>query len=103
MKSTQLLKSFQIFGLIIHLFLMAGLISIGFFDLLGLKPLIDSTGGLLSSLTATQSCLSSGDRFFNQITIKIIELFPVLVSVIKSLSTLAILSFLAHLLSFYSS
>lgn len=103
MRPSQLLKSFQIFGLIIHLLLVTSLISIGFFDFLGLKPLIHSTASLLSSLTATQSSLNSSGQLSNQITIKMIELFPVLLSAIKSLSMLAVLSFLAHLLSCYNS
>jgi hypothetical protein len=103
MKLTQLFKSFQIFGLIIHLILVTSLISIGFFDFLGLKPLLNSVAELLSSLTVNQSSLGTGGQLSNQIIVKMIELFPVLLSTIKSLSILATLSFLAHLFSFYNS
>lgn len=99
MKISKLLISFQVFGLITHLLLVLSLISIGFFDFLGLKPLINSIAELLNSLSATQP----DDQLSNLITAKMVEIIPVLLSSIKGLSIMAILSLVAHSLSFYKS
>ena len=100
MKLAQWVASFQIFGLIAHLFLIAALVAIGFFDFLGMEPLAKSSAQLLKTLAAAQSSVGAVDSLSSRIAAETANATSVLLSVMKALSVSAMISFLAHLITF---
>ncbi len=100
MKPIQWIFALQIFGLIMHFLLAAALVVIGYFDFLGLGPLANSTAQLVKTLAAAQSSSGGVDPLTSQIATETTNAASVLLSVLKTLSVSAIVTFVIHVISF---
>lgn len=100
MKPTQWVMSLQVFGLIVHLFLIAALIAIGFFDCLGIESQATSSAHLLHKFATSQSPIGAIDVLITRIADETINAASMLLSVMKMLSVSAMISFVAHAISF---
>lgn len=100
MKNRYWVLSFQVFGLLVHLFLAAALIGIGFFDLFGLAPHAQSSAQLLSKLAASQSSAGTVDPLTHRIADETISAATMLLSAMKTLAISAAISFVAHVIGF---
>ncbi|WP_124704138.1 hypothetical protein [Sulfuriferula multivorans] len=85
----------QVFGLIVHLFLVIGLVAIGYFDFLGMTSTAESSAQLLKNMAPT------GDGVINQISSETINAAASLLSVIKTFAISAMVSFVAHAVAYW--
>lgn len=100
MKRAQCIVAFQVFGLIVHLLLVIGLVALGFFDFLGIELLTNSSAKLLNALAVAQSSTGNVDSLSSRIATEMANVAPVLLSLMKAFSISALISFIAHLISF---
>lgn len=100
MKPIQWVFALQVFGLVVHFLLATSLVAIGYFDFLGLEPLANSTAQLLKTLATAQSSSGGVDPLTSRIAIETTNAASVLLSVLKTLSVSAVITFIIHVISF---